>query len=333
MTLPRPEGYSRSTLAAAIVAVVLGIFGLAAGADAQPPPRVPRIGILFFGTYPDPGVEDFRQALRELGYVEGRVRVEYRFAEGRPERLPPLAAELARLDLDVIFALGTDVAAAAKAATTRVPIVMVSSGDPVRAGLVVSLARPGGNVTGVTMLASDLAARRLELLREAAPRATRIGVLWNPEHPDAEFSETQRASRASPVRLESLEAWSFEQLESALETARKARIEALVVVPSRLTFLYRQRIAEFALRQRLPAIAGWNEFAEAGGLLAYGPNLRSTVRQAAVYVQRILGGAKPADLPVEPPARIELMVNLKTAQALGLTLPQSLLVRADALIK
>jgi putative ABC transport system substrate-binding protein len=277
--------------------------------------------------------EALRQGLRDLGYVEGKNFVfEYRYAEGRSERLPGLAADLVRLKVDLIIAPG-DVAKVAREATGTIPIVMMSSDDPVRAGYVASLARPGGNVTGVTFIFDELAGKRLELLKEAVPAITRVAVLWNPTHVDNEFQEMQAAARTLGLQLQSLELRAPSDLDGAFQAASRGRAEALTVTPSRLTAFLRTRIVALAAKGRLPVISGWREFAEAGGLLTYGPNRSEGARRAAAYIDKILKGAKPADLPVEQPTRFELVVNLKTAKALGLTIPQSIMVRADQVIQ
>ncbi len=314
----------------------LGAALLAAprGGRAQPPGTA-RIGVLLFGAPAvDPSVPVFREAMRDLGWVEGRnLALEYRYAEGRAERLPEVAAELVRLKPDLIYALGGDVAPFAKNATLTIPIVALMSTDPVQAGLVASLARPGGNMTGLTFLLSDLASKRLEMLHEVAPKASRVAVLWNPDHVDPDFRETQAAAPKLGVRVVSLEVRRLEDFDGAFQTALRERADALIVVSSRLMFLQRRRILEFAAAQRLPLATGWGALAEGGALLAYGPNINDIVRRSARHVDRILKGAKPADLPVEQPTRFELVVNLKTAAALGLTMPQSILVRADRVIQ
>ena len=321
-----------------IVALALGILTVPLLAGAQQPAKVPRVGWLVYGS-PSPESspvldEALRQGLRELGYVDGRnIAIEYRYAEGRPERLPGLAADLARLKVDLIIAGGGDVAKVAREATGTIPIVMMNSEDPVRAGLVASLARPGGNVTGVTFIFDELAGKRLELLKEAVPGISRIAVIWNTAHADYELREMQAAARALGVQLQSLELRAPSELDGAFQAASRGRAEALAVVPSRLTAFRRIRIVELAAKSRLPVISGWREFAEAGALLTYGPNRLEGSRRAASYVDKILKGAKPADLPVEQPTRFELIVNLKTAKALGLTIPPSVMVRADQVIQ
>jgi putative ABC transport system substrate-binding protein len=320
-----------------IAALALGLFAAPLTSHSQQPTKVARVGVLLYSTpQADSNIGAFVAGMRDLGYVEGRnLAVEYRFAEGKPERLPGLAAELVRVRPDVIFVLGGDVASYAKQATDTIPIVMAVSTDPVQQGLVASLARPGGNITGVTFVADELAGKRLELLREAAPRASRVAFLWNPDHPDPEFRETQRAARTLGVQLIPLEVRRPADFDAAFQTAtaEPERAQAVLAISSRLMTLHRQRIADFAARNRLPLIGGWGPWAEVGGLMSYGPNLNEVVRRAATYVDKILKGARPGDLPVEQPTKFELVVNLRTAKALGLTIPPSVLIRADQVIE
>jgi putative ABC transport system substrate-binding protein len=302
---------------------------------AQPAERTARIGVLLFsnpGT--DPNLQSFRRGLRELGYVEGRnIILQFRSAEGQLQRLPRLATELVELNPALIFALGGDVFAATKNETRTVPVVFSVSTDPVAAELVSNLARPGENATGVTFVASELAAKRLQFLKEAMPSLSRVGVLWNPDHPDGEIAETRAAGRTLGISVQSLEVRSPADFDRAFRDATNARAEAVIVVSSRLMTLNRQRIIDFAGKHRLPLASGWGPWANGGGLLSYGPDLDLVVARAALYVDKILKGAKPGDLPVEQPTRFELIVNLKTARALGLTIPQSLLLRADQVIE
>jgi ABC-type uncharacterized transport system substrate-binding protein len=311
----------------------LALWPLAAA--PQTAERTARIGVLLFSNpETDPNLESFRRGLRELGYVEGRnIVLEYRSAEGQPQRLPQLATELVERRPSLIFALGGDVFAAAKNETRRVPVVFSVSTDPVAAELVSNLARPGENATGVTFVASELAAKRLQFLKEAMPSLSRVGVLWNPDHPDGEIAETRAAGRTLGISVQSLEVRSPADFDRAFREATNARAEAVIVVSSRLMTLNRQRIIDFAEKHRLPLASGWGPWANGGGLLSYGPDLDLVVARAALYVDKILKGAKPGDLPVERPTRFELIVNLKTARALGLTIPQSLLLRADQVIE
>jgi putative tryptophan/tyrosine transport system substrate-binding protein len=318
--------------------VVGGLLAAPLAAEAQQPVKVARIGVLAPGSpTSSPQLrEAFRQQLRELGYVEGQnIVIEYRWAEGRAERLPDLAAELVSLNVDVIVAGGTPGPLAAKHATGTIPIVMTAAGDPVGSGLVASLARPGGNVTGLSARSPDLSGKRLQLLKEVVPGVARVAVLWNAANPYAALvvRETEAAARSLGVQVQFLEVRGPDDFENALPAAIRGRAGALIVVEDPLTFLYLKRIAEFAAQNRLPATYGYREFAEAGGLMTVGPNLADLYRRAAIFVDKILKGAKPADLPIEQPTKFELVINLKTAKALGLTLPPSLLLRADQVIE
>ena len=302
-------------------------------AQAQPKP-IAKLGVLLYSNpQSDPQMASIRLGLSELGYVEGRnIAIEYRYAQGQVDRLPSLAAELVQLRPNVILAIGGDVAPIAKRFNQTIPLVFVSSADPEQLGLVASLSRPGGNATGVTLLQDALASKRLELLREAAPQISRVAFLWNPDHPDNEQREAQRAAQALGVQLHLVEVRSSDDFESAFRAANNAGIDSLYVVSSRQTVLNIKRIVEFATQSRLPLAGGWGAWAKEGGLFSYGPDGVNMARRAANYIDRILKGAKPADLPVEQPAKFELIINLKTAKALGLTVPHSLLSRADELI-
>jgi len=323
-------------LGRALVAMIaLASFAAAAATEAQPPAKRPRVGVLLLGTPDtDPVLPSFRTGLRELGYVEGKdVVLEYRFAEGKPDRLPDLARDLVNAKPDMVFAFGGDVAPFARAATSTIPIVMVVSNDPVQAGLVASLARPGGNITGVTFVSSDLAAKRLQLLKEMSPAVARIGVLWNPDHVDPEYRETQAAGRTLGVEVHSLEVRQPADFERAFRTAATARVEAIVVVSSRLMSLNRQLIAELAARQRVPLVTGWGAWAQLGALFSYGPDLDVIVRHSATYVDKVLKGARPAETPVQQPTKFDLIVNVKTAKTYGVTIPTGILARADKIIE
>lgn len=304
-------------------------------ASAQQPPKSARVGVLLFSTpQGDANLAAFRQALARLGYLEGQgLTILYRYADGKPERLPGLAAELVALAPDVIFAMGGDVAPFARAATATIPIVIATSNDPVRSGLAASLARPGANVTGVTFLSSDLAAKRLQLLKEAMPALERVAVLWNPDHVDPEYAETQSAARVLGVRVQSLEVRRAEDFEPALRAAAEARADALIVVSSRLMTFNRRQILDFAERQRLPVVSGWGPWAEGGALMSYGPDLDASVGRAATHVDRLLNGASAHALPIEQASKHELIVNLRAAAALGLTIPPSLRVQATRIIE
>jgi putative ABC transport system substrate-binding protein len=302
---------------------------------AQPAPRRPRLGILIFSTpQRDPNTQSLLHGLAELGYVDRKnIDIEYRFAEGKPERLPELAVELVGLKPDVLFALGGDVAPLVSNATRTIPIVYAMSADPVRLGLSASLAKPGGNATGVTFLSDELAAKRLEVLKEAAPRISRVGFLWNPTHADNELPVAQRAAAALGIQLHSVEMRGPTDLDGALNTATQAGVDAIYVVSSRQTVASLPRIVDFATRNRLPLAGGWGAWAQSGGLVSYGPNVGEMVRQTALYVDKILKGAKPGELPVQQPTRFELLINLKTAKALGLTIPEAFLLRADRVVE
>jgi ABC-type uncharacterized transport system substrate-binding protein len=278
----------------------------------------------------------FFDALRELGWVEGKnVIFEYRYAENRLERLPELAADLVRLKVDVIAAAGTLAPQAAKQATTTIPIVMTAAGDPLGSGLVASLARPGGNVTGMSLMTPDLGGKRLELLKEVLPRLSRVAVLWNAANPYSAlvFKETQAAGQTLDIEVQSLEVRGPDDFDGAFEAARRQHPEALITVEDPLTVSHRKRIADFAREEQLPSLHGVREFVAAGGLISYGASLADLFRRAAYYVDKIFKGAKPRDLPVQQPTKFELVINLKVAKALGLDVPASVLARADEVIE
>jgi putative ABC transport system substrate-binding protein len=302
---------------------------------AQPAGRRPRIGMLILSTpQTDPNTAAFRQGMRDLGYVEGRnVLIEYRYAEGRPERLPALAVELVGLKPDVLFVLGGDVAPHLARATQTIPIVYAMSADPVKGGFAASLAKPGGNATGFTFLQDGLASKRVQIFKEAVPRISQVALLWNPDHVDNELQIAQHAAGVMGMRLHAFEARSPGELETAFHRAAQAGVDSLYVVSSRLMVANIGKIVEFANKARIPLIGGWGAWAQAGGLLSYGPNVTDVVRASASYVDKILKGAKPGDLPVQQPTRFELVVNLKSAIQLDLTLSESFLLRADRLIE
>ena len=327
----------RRRTAALIVSLVLGILAAPVAADAQPA-KTPRIGMLRVGSPSDrvEQIEAFRRGLRDLGYVEGQnIIIEFRFAEGGQERLPDLAAELVRLKVDVIVANGTVAIRAAKQATATIPIVMATVGDPVRTGLVASLARPGGNITGSTLLGPELGAKRLQLLKEAVPKLSRVALLWNPASlsNQLQFKDIQLGAKALGVALQSVEIRSPDGFDSAFTAITRERPNALIMTADPIHQLHAGRIIEFAARSRLPAMYQVRENVEAGGLMSYGASLPDLYRRAATFVDKILKGAKPADLPVDQPTRFELVINRKTAKALGLTIPQSVLFRADKVIE
>ena len=278
----------------------------------------------------------FRLGLRDLGWVEGKnISIEYRYAEGRSDRLPELAADLVRLKVDVIVASVTSDALAAQKATRAIPIVIAAPSDPVATGLVESLARPGGNITGLSQMAPELAGKRLELLKEIVPKLSRVAVLWNPQGVGAtlNWKEIQPPARQLGVQLHSLEVRSPNEFDKAFEDATRARAGALAIMADPVIVTNLKRIADLAAKSRLPSIFHSSEFADAGGLVAYGPDRADLFRRAATFVDKILKGAKPADLPVEQPTKFELVVNLKTAKALGITIPQSVRFRADRVIE
>ena len=306
---------------------------------AQQAGKVYRIGYL--GISPPSGTaaplwDAFLQGLRDHGYVEGQnLVIERRWSEGKAERFPDLAAELVRLNVELIVAPSTPNALAAKQATSTIPIVTVLVGDPVATGLISSLARPGGNVTGLTAQATDWSAKRLQLIKEAVPSATRVGILWNPTnpaHPPA-FKQVERAAATLQVQIQSLEVRTAGDLDVAFSTVTRDRPAALMVSDDQVTFVNRRRIVDFAMGARLPAIYWARSYVDEGGLMAYSANLGDLFRRSAAYIDKILKGAKPADLPVEQPTKFELVINLKTAKALGLTIPPSLLGRADEVIQ
>ncbi len=301
---------------------------------AQQPGRVRHIAILLFSQQDRGVIEPCLRELQALGYVDGKtVAIEYRDAEGNYERLPELAAELVRLNPDVIFSFGGEQAPIVKGATASIPIVVVVSNDPVASGLVASLARPGGNVTGVTYVHDQLAGKTIELLKEAGPWVSRVAILWNPNHADAEFRETQRAAPVLKVQLQSLEVRESGDFEGAFQAATRERAEAVIVVGSRILSLHRKQIGDFAAKNGVVLVGTPKWLLEAGALLTYGPNAAELNRRAAIYVDKILRGAKPADLPMQQPATFELTINLKAARTLGLTVPPSLLARADEVIE
>jgi len=316
-----------------------GLLAAPVAVEAQPAGKVARIGILdpHSPSIAAPYHDGFRQGLRQLGYVEGQnITISYRFAEGKAERLPELAGELVRGNVDVIVAGAAPAVQAARRATATIPIVIVAYGpDPVQAGLVASLARPGGNITGLTLVFPELTAKRLQLLQEALPKMGQVAVLWNSANPAKvqDWRETEAAARTLGVTLQSAEVQRADQFEGAFGLITRKHADALLVLGDPLTFFHSKRIVELAAKYRLPAMYNERQYASAGGLMPYAPDLLDDFRRAATYVDKILRGAKPADLPVEQPRKFELVINLKTAKALGLTIPQSLLGRADEIIQ
>jgi putative ABC transport system substrate-binding protein len=307
-------------------------------ADAQQPTKVPRIGVLLFSSPSaiSARFEGFRQGLRELGYIEGNnFVIEWRFAEGKRERLPQLAAELVRLKVDIILTGGPTSTRAAKEATATIPIVMGFDTDPVGSGFVASLARPGWNITGLSSLAPEISGKRLELLKEILPKLSRVAVFGTSTQAGNAQSrkEMELAAAAFGVQHQYLDILDRKDIETAFREARKGRADGVLWLASPVIIAERKHVADLAVRSRLPAMYANSEFVDAGGLMSYGPNYADLFRRAAVYVDKILKGAKPADLPVEQPTKFELVINLKTAKALRLTIPQSVLIRADRLIQ
>jgi putative ABC transport system substrate-binding protein len=324
-----------------LVAVIL--LAVTVLAEAQQPKKVPRIGLLIASS-PSPAsprVEAFRQGLRDLGYVEGKdIVIEYRYGEGKPDRLPTLAAELVSLKIDIIVTGGSSPTRAAKEATVTIPIVMTQDIDPVGSGFVASLARPGGNITGLSNFAPELSGKRIELLKEIAPNISRVAVLGalslpaNAQGLNAQaLNEVRLAAEALRVKLQYLDIQNPTDIESAFRAASKGRAEAVLALPGAVLISHRTQIAGFAAKNRLPAIYYAAEFAEDGGLMSYAPNFADLSRRAATYVDKILKGAKPADLPVEQPMKFELVINLKAAKQIGLTVPPNVLARADKVLK
>jgi len=307
-------------------------------AEAQQPKKIPRIGMLvgpsssFFSTRMDA----FREGLHDLGYGEGKnIVIEYRYAEGREDRFPDLAAQLVGLRVDVMVTTGTPATHAAKAATSTIPIVMSAIGDPVEDGLVASLARPGGNITGLAIFSPELSGKRLELLKESFPRISRVAILWNPLNASASLSlkETQAASQALALVLQLLEVRNPTDFGGAFELAIRGVADALLPINDALVNAHYKEILEFARKNRLPAIYAVPEYADAGGLMSYAPNYTDHYKRTATYVDKILKGAKPSELPVEQPTKFEFVINLKTAKQIGLTIPANVLARADKVIR
>ncbi len=323
-----------------IVFSSIAVLAVPLAGEAQQVPSVPRIGFLTVNSPSDPRVLTYRQvfqeSLREQGYVEGQhIAIEFRSAEGQVDRLPAVATELVRLKVDVIVASNSPATQAAKQATETIPIVMVNVGDPVTAGFVTSLAHPGGNVTGLSLMSPELVGKQLELLKEIVPKVSRVALLANPANPSATplIQHARVAARALKVRLQPLDTRDSREIDRAFGAITAERAGAAIVLVDSVTLEHRARIADYAVRLRLPTVFGASEYAEAGGLLAYGPSLTDQFRRAVIYVDKILKGAKPADLPIAQPTKFELIVNLRTTKALGLTIPQTVLQRADQVIQ
>ena len=314
------------------------LLALCSFADAQQPARIPRIGILIPASvsFLSTRVEAFRQRLRERGYVEGKnIFIEYRYAEGKVERLPDLAAELVRLKVDVIVTIGPGILAAKKASAT-VPIVFAAGADPVGSGLVSSLARPGGNITGLSVMTPDLDGKRLELLKEAFPKVARVAFLWGGSggaRGNLTLTDMEAAAKALGVKLLSLEVRSLDDFASAFARAKRDGAQALITSIGTLVNTQQRQVLDFAAKNRLPAMYPTSEFVEAGGLMSYAPSYTDLFRRAADFVDKILKGTKPADIPVEQPMKFEFIVNLKTAKQIGVTIEPNVLVRADRVIR
>ena len=317
---------------------VVVLFAVAVMAEAQGPKKIPRIGYLSNSSLSAQSArtEAFQQGLRELGYVEGKtVLIEYRYAEGKIDRLPALAAELVRLKVDVIVTSGAAPTGAAKEATNTIPIVMTQDPDPIGNGFVASLARPGGNITGLSNVNRELSGKRLDLLKEVVPRLSRVAVFGTTTFPGnaQNLNETKLAVGALGVKLQYLDVSDPKDIETAFRAASKGRADAVLVLSSPVLTTHRTQVVELAVKSRLPAIYNQSGYVEAGGLMAYGAIITDLDRRAATYVDRILKGTKPGDLPVEQPTKFELVINLKTAKQIGLTIPPNVLARADKVIK
>jgi putative ABC transport system substrate-binding protein len=316
------------------------VVGLGVGAAwhrcafAQQTRTIPRLGMLLSNSPQIDPIAPLVQGLSAAGYSDGEtLSIEYRYAEAKRDRLPHLAAELVQLNPNVIFAYGGDVAPYAKQATASIPIVVMVSNDPIQSGLVTSTQHPGANITGISLVYDELAGKLLELLKEAMPSISRVAVLWNPDHADPEFRETQKVAAARGIQLQSLEVRQPNDFDQAFTALIAERPEALIIVSSRLLLTQRQQIGDFVSTARIPAVGSWGDWAKAGLLFTYGPNIEDAMRGVAAYVVKILKGARPGDLPIERPTHFELVVNMKTAQSLHIKLPDSIIARADKLIE
>ena len=325
----------------ALPALILASIHLA---DAQQANKIPRVGILFIGGRDQPHLEAFKQGLREHGYTEGKnIVLDYRYAEGKVDRLPSLAAELVQLKVDVIVTTSGNSARAATEATKTIPIVLTTGADPVKSGLAESLAKPGGNVTGLSIIEEDLSGKRVDILKESFPKMTRLAFLWNPlavpysaaatTSGNLSYDEVEKITKTIGVQLLPYKVQSLAEIEKAFADMPKVRPHALLVIQSPLMTLNSKKIVELALKQRLPGVYPSRQFAEEGGLMAYGPLIGDLYHRAATYVDKILKGAKPDELPVEQPTKFEFVINLKTAKQTGLTIPPNVLARADRVIK
>jgi putative tryptophan/tyrosine transport system substrate-binding protein len=335
MNRSKQAGMSKRTIVALLVGFTLASVHLA---EAQQPKKVPKIGYLAGASLSaiSARIEPFRQGLREIGYVEGKnIVIEWRSAEGKLDRLPTLAVELVHLKVDVIVTGGPQATRAAKEATVTIPIVMAFDNDPVGNGFVASLARPGGNTTGLSTLYPEISGKQLELLKEIVPRLSRLAVLGNSTHPGnaQALKATELAAGALAVQLQYLDVRDPKDIETAFRAASKGHADAVLVLENAVLTSHRKQLVELAVKTRLPAIYPQTEYMEAGGLIYYGTNTADLFRRAATYVDKILKGAKPADLPVEQPIKFEFIINLKTAKQIGVTIPPNVLVRADRVIK
>jgi ABC-type uncharacterized transport system substrate-binding protein len=320
------------------ILVAMLVLGFAIAAEAQQPGKVPRIGILYAGSPSavSPRAEAFRQGLRDLGYVEGKnIVIEWRYAEGKLDRLPALAAELVRLKVDIIVTGGAAATRPAKEATVTIPIVMAQETDPVGNGFVASLARPGGNITGLATLSPEISGKRLELLKETVPRLSRLAVLGTSTEPGnvQSLKETEFAAKTFGVKLQYLDVRAPKDIETAFRAASKGRADAVLLLASAVFISQRAEIVNLVAKSRLPAIYPFREFVDDGGLMTYGASFIDLFRRAAIYVDKILKGAKPADIPVEQPKKFEFILNLKAAKQIGLTIPPNVLARADKVIR
>jgi putative tryptophan/tyrosine transport system substrate-binding protein len=323
---------------AAVLSILMAVAVLAAGvtAEAQQPNNVPRIGYLRAERAPEVDIEGFRKGLREHGYLEGKnIVVEYRWANGNEERLRSLVSELIGLKVDLIVTSAPAATQASKEATTTIPIVMVLVADPVAFGFVNSLARPGGNITGFAFLLPEISGKRLELLKETIPKLSRVAVLWNAANPykETDLKEVQPVADALKVAVHTFRVREPNGFDDAFKAATKVRAEGLLTLDDPFTIAHRTRIIDLALRYKLPAVYAVRPFVDAGGLMYYGPDRVDQNRRAAIYVDKILKGTKPADLPVEQPTKFEFIINLKAAKQIGLTIPPNVLARADKVIK
>jgi len=338
------QGNSGRTPKITCISVFALLFALCFSVLAQQSARIPRVGILFIGGRDQPHLEAFKQGLRERGYIEGKnIVLDYRYAEGEVDRLTSLATELVQLKVDVIVTTSGNSARAAAQATKTIPIVLTTGADPVKSGLAESLAKPGRNITGLSIIEEDLSGKRVEILKETFPKMTRLAYLWNPlavsysaadrKSGNPSYDEAEKTTKIVGVQLLSYKVRTLADIQKAFADMPKVRPHALFVLQSPLMTLNSKRIVELALEQRLPGMYPSNQFAQEGGLIAYGPVVADLYRRAATYVDKILKGANPAELPIEQPTKFELVINLKTAKQIGLTIPPNVLARADRVIK